>query len=388
MSTHRRIHWIGAGLSSGPGILRLVDKGYPVTLWNRTLSKAEKVIEGRNAPNVEIKQWDITDFGFELNPGDIAVSMLPAPMHPEIARVCIENEANLVTTSYLSDAMKALDEKAKSLDLTLLNEVGLDPGIDHLMAHLLVNEYKSSKEYSPDNVLSFRSYCGGFPKIPNDFKYKFSWSPAGVLRALTNPAKYVAGGEVKTAKHPWKDLSEFKLNGEIFQIYPNRDSTPYLKEYGFEPNWKIDFFCRGTIRLNGWSQAWKDIFNIVENSPEKIEPVAEELWNKHQYGPNDPDRVVLFVQLEAKREGQVVWSRTLFMDEQGSDTASAMGRLVSYPATLGVEMILNNRAPKGVAAAPDHPEEIHLWFDELKKLGSPIGELSPEAATITRESVV
>ncbi len=104
--------------------------------------------------------------------------MLPANMHMEIALLCLEAKAHFVSSSYVSPEMAALDEEVKASGLCFVNEVGLDPGgLDHLLAHLLMNDYKSSAVFDPSNSHDFRSYCGGFPAVANAFKYKFSWSP-------------------------------------------------------------------------------------------------------------------------------------------------------------------------------------------------------------------
>ena len=96
-----------------------------------------------------------------------------------------------MSSSYIAPEMRALDAKAKEAGVALVNEVGLDPGIDHLMAHALVDEYKASDAFDAANEVSFLSYCGGIPKTPNPFRYKFSWSPLGVLKALRSPSKSI-----------------------------------------------------------------------------------------------------------------------------------------------------------------------------------------------------
>ena len=105
--TKQTIHWLGAGLSSGPGIIRLARSGRTLVLWNRTVQRAEDVFSGAaKPPATTVREWIAADFEAAVNPGDIVVSMLPATMHPNIAGICLARKAHLVTTSYISEAMR------------------------------------------------------------------------------------------------------------------------------------------------------------------------------------------------------------------------------------------------------------------------------------------
>ena len=363
------VHWLGAGLSSGAGIRELARSGRPLVLWNRTVEKARAALGGL-ASGARIEALDLKAVGEDLKPGDIAVSMLPADMHPDVARLCLGRGAHLVTTSYLSDAMKALGAQAREAGLSFLNESGLDPGIDHLFAHTLVAEYRRSERFDPSNELEFVSYCGGIPKVPGDFKYKFSWSPVGVLRALTNKARYVSGGTEKTSSRCWEDLSRLDILGERFEVYPNRDSVPYIADYGFEPSWKVSTFVRGTIRLSGWAAAWKPIFDAIPSAtPQDLQRMSAELWDKHAYRDGEEDRVVLYVALMASAKGKAVWSKYYALDECGSGSDTAMSRLVSLPAVFAAESVAEGRAPKGVSGAPKDEAEIGRWLARLEERG-------------------
>ena len=178
------IHWCGTGLSSVPGLRRLIGAGHKVVVWNRTVEKAREAVGDLTS---DIRAYDLTALAAALQPGDVAISMLPADQHVGIAKVCLDKGANFVSSSYIAPEMRALDAAFKAQGLASVNEVGLDPGIDHLMAHDLVARYRASDAFDPENVLSFTSYCGGVPKIPNPFRYKFSWAPLGVLKALRSP---------------------------------------------------------------------------------------------------------------------------------------------------------------------------------------------------------
>jgi len=186
-----RVHWLGAGLSTVPGIRRLANTEQPLTVWNRTVGKAAEAIAGTSGQKNGTAEavtldWDVLDASIEA--GDVLVSMLPGDFHVKVAKLCLESKAHFVSSSYLSPEMIALQDDATSNGVSLVNEVGLDPGIDHLFAHALIDSYQQSPVFDDSNKLYFRSYCGGVPAVPNEFKYKFSWSPYGVLKALTSPA--------------------------------------------------------------------------------------------------------------------------------------------------------------------------------------------------------
>ena len=259
------IHWLGAGISSIPGIEKLANDNRKVIVWNRSLGKAQSALKNIT-DKIEIKTLDWNSLSNAVAAGDILISMLPATMHIQVAELCLEKKAHFVSSSYISPEMQALHNKAKEFSLSFVNEVGLDPGLDHLLAHALVDNYKSSKEYNSDNELYFRSYCGGFPKVANDFKYKFSWSPLGVLKALKSPAKWLENGNVGTSNAPWEALADYSIDfpdgPETFQCYPNRDSLPFMAQYQLE-NENVQQFVRGTLRLAGWSDAWAELFDKV-----------------------------------------------------------------------------------------------------------------------------
>ena len=364
----QHIHWLGTGLSSIPGIRRLAEKYDNLTIWNRTLSKAEKSINHVNKINVLAKTFDIELLKISLNPGDIVVSQLPANHHLNIAKLCLDKKCHFATSSYISSDMKDLDQEVKKNNLVFINEVGLDPGIDHFFSHLLVKKLKD-KKLDKLNV-TYQSYCGGFPAKPNDFKYKFSWSPIGVIKALNNNAKFVKNFQT-VIETPYKNIGKYSVNNEIYEAYPNRDSTPYIKEYNFDPQWNIKEFVRGTLRLNGWESAWKSIFEMLDNkSPEldkEINNLGEELWKKHPYLENEEDRVVLYVNLQAHQNNKVIFNGYYFLDEKGSGENTAMGNLVSITLSCAIDLIINNKLQSGVQAAPHEENLINYFFKTFEE---------------------
>ncbi|NQZ89899.1 MAG: saccharopine dehydrogenase NADP-binding domain-containing protein [Colwellia sp.] len=374
------IHWLGAGLSSAPGIKALAKKTTPLIVWNRSLGKAKKTLEDRDI-DIDIRQLDWNVLSTTVKQGDVLVSMLPATMHVEIAEFCLKHKAHFVSSSYIAPEMKALDSQAKSAGVCFVNEVGLDPGIDHLLAHLLVDKYKNSDVFAPQNQHFFRSYCGGFPKVANDFRYKFSWSPLGVLKALRSKAQWQQNGQAQTSNAPWEALSRYEAHltgkSEVFQAYPNRDSLPFLKQYHFEDNWDVQQFVRGTLRLDGWSTAWQPLFDEIaqlsgDKGEQRLQALSEELEAKYSYSQGEADRVVMCVELEIRSAGKVIWHQSYHLDSKGDERGQAMARLVSMPVSLAIESVLNNEITCGVTAAPDKPQQINAWLNSLETIGEKI----------------
>jgi saccharopine dehydrogenase (NADP+, L-glutamate forming) len=364
----KNIHWLGAGLSSLPGIRRMASNGHKLTVWNRTLSKATLSINHVHSPDILAKRFNLNELSSSLNDGDIVVSQLSANMHPEIAKICLEKNCHFASSSYISPALKSLDQKAKNKNLIFINEIGLDPGIDHFFSHLLVQEL--IKENLNEVTVAYKSFCGGITAIPNDFKYKFSWSPVGVIKALSNKAKFINNFKEKIII-PYHHINSYSVNGESFEAYPNRDSLPYIKEYLFPQEWQIKDFIRGTLRLNGWANAWKDIFTMLENPSKNldndIQIKSNELWSKFQYEKNEKDRVVLSVSLVAlNKNNEIVWSGCYELDETGSGENTAMALLVSITLTAGIDLIIQNKLDPGVQGAPYTKPNIEYFFKVLK----------------------
>lgn len=167
--------------------------------------------------------------------------------------MCIKNQKNLVTASYISPEMEKLNEAAVDAGVLLLNEIGLDPGLDHLAAMKIIDECRERGE----EIESFVSWCGGLPApesaTSNPFGYKFSWSPRGVLLATQNSAQYLQDGQIITVSSE----KLLKSNQEITDIHPvlqfegipNRDSLKYMKLYGLDKQTNpIKTMFRGTLR--------------------------------------------------------------------------------------------------------------------------------------------
>jgi len=368
-----KIHWIGTGLSSIPGLRRLIENRHEVVVWNRTPDKARASVGDLTG---DIRAFSMEAISDALAKGDVLVSMLPGDWHVPLADLCLNNGAHFVCSSYIAPAMRALDDRARDLGLSVVNEVGLDPGIDHVMAHWLVADYRASKGYNPANEISFTSYCGGVPKYENPFRYKFSWSPLGVLKALRSPSRSISEFKQQDVARPWDAISTYQApleRAESFEVYPNRDSLPFRADYGFDPAWPVRQFVRGTLRLNGWAAAWADVFKEVEDlsGPEgnaRLAEMSDQFWEAHAYDKDEPDRVVLCVSLRAESDGEPAYHKTYVMDAFGNENGTAMAQLVSIPVSLAVEAVLLGEIKPGVSAAPNDPKLVARWMKTVGEI--------------------
>uniref|UniRef100_UPI000E67F64B saccharopine dehydrogenase family protein n=1 Tax=Streptomyces europaeiscabiei TaxID=146819 RepID=UPI000E67F64B len=326
------------------------------------------------AGRAEPRAYTLPALVAELAPGDIVVSMLPAPDHGPLLQACVGARAHFACSSYLSDAILEQVPAASAAGVTVLTEAGLDPGIDHLFAHSLIA--RATAAIGPRTAASYSltSYCGGVPAVPNDFRYRFSWAPAGVLNALRSPARYIEDGAETTADRPWTATRPHVVDGETFEAYPNRDSVPFVGQYGLPPAWKPQTFVRGTLRLDGWLTAWAPVFAELEDGDDRrIAALARELAARHPTTDTDRDRVVLAVGLDVHAGSGERWSGRYLLDAVGTEEESAMARLVSRPLALGVGHILDGSLPVGLSRAAETGGRSETWLAELARAGVEFG---------------
>ncbi len=272
----KKVLVLGAGLVTRPHVRYLLDvPDFEVVVASRTVSKAQALIQGHPrgkavALDMEAVGAPITDgtLGNLIGQADLVVSMLPYVYHPQVAALCVTHKKHMVTTSYVKDEMRALDRPAKEAGVILLNEIGVDPGIDHMSAMKVIHEV----EGKGGRIASFVSWTGGLPAPEandNPFGYKFSWSPKGVLLASKNPARFQKGSEI--VEIAGEDLFDnywpvyIEGLGE-FEGYPNRDSLPYGETYGIQPT---DWMFRGTLRNLGWCATLKKVaeMGLLDDTP-------------------------------------------------------------------------------------------------------------------------
>lgn len=250
----KRVLILGAGMVSKPMVTYLLDKGFIVTLCDRDVSRAEAIINGHAngiALAFDVKNEEVLND--LVNKNDITVSLLPWIFHPQVAIYCLKHKKNMVTTSYVKPEMKAMDQQAKDADVIFLNEIGLDPGIDHMSAMRIIDQVHEKG----GNVEEFYSFCGALvaPEVEkNPFNYKFTWAPKGVVMAGNNNGKYLKNEKVVDV--PTEDIfkNPIKVNcqnaGEL-EVYPNRDSLPYIDLYGIP---EVKTMMRGTFRNSKWCE--------------------------------------------------------------------------------------------------------------------------------------
>ncbi len=278
---------LGAGLVSKPLVDHFLDlPDCHVTVATLIVSQAKTLVAGKAGGSaVSLDVTDVSALSALVKDADIVVSFVPYTFHVSIAKICLEHGRSLVTASYVSPEMKALDAEAKKAGLLLLNEVGLDPGIDHMSAMRVIHRAGDSG----GRVTSFMSYCGALPApeaADNPFGYKFSWSPHGVILAGRNGARYLKDGklvEVEPADlfaHTWKiDIS----GAGTFEAYPNRDSIPYIEKYGLDGTGTM---YRGTLRNPGWCPVWKKFADLgfLDDKPVDLSGVTFRAFTENLAG--------------------------------------------------------------------------------------------------------
>jgi len=284
---------LGAGMVSRPLVRYLLDQpDFTVTMASRTVSKAERIINGH--PDGKALSLDVsndTQLEHLVSESDLAVSLLPYPFHVKVAELCIKHGKHTVTTSYVSNAMKALDDKAKDAGILILNECGLDPGIDHMSAMRIIHDV----EEKGGKVVSFRSTTGALPSHEannNPFGYKFSWAPRGVLLASKNPSKWLQDGKI--VSYPGEQLFENYTIQDVpgvgsFENYPNRNSVPYKDIYGLKDAQTV---YRGTFRMTGWCETMRKIVALGWLNEDPVEDFSVETYGdltRHLIGAKPDD---------------------------------------------------------------------------------------------------
>ena len=249
-----KILLLGAGMVAKPIAEYILKNNFELTIATRTVSKAETLIG--NHKNGKAVSWNTDDpetLEKLVAQHDLVVSLLPYTHHVDVANLCIRHKKNMVNTSYVSAEMKNLDQKAREAGIVILNEIGVDPGIDHMTAMRIIDKVKSEG----GKVKEFYSLCGALAapeQADNPFRYKFSWSPRGVLMAGNNSAVYLKKGNV--VEIPTENLfkNPLKVNfpeiGEM-EVYPNRDSLAYIDMYDVP---EVETMFRGTFRYPNWCE--------------------------------------------------------------------------------------------------------------------------------------
>lgn len=429
----KRVLILGAGLVARPLVRYLLDlPELQIVAASRTGAKARELVgDHPRGGCVALNVDDEDALGRLVGGVDLVVSLLPYIYHVRVARHCLRHRKHLVTTSYVSSQMQELDSEARAAGVLLLNEIGLDPGIDHMSAMRVIHRVQQEGGV----IAEFLSYCGGLPAPEandNPLGYKFSWSPRGVLMAGRNDARYLKDcSEVFVSSrelfsHRWRVTVD---KGYEFEAYPNRNSMPYIPLYGISG---VRSMLRGTLRNPGWCETLQAIadlglladdtmrtdlgsFTVAEwlrayvpgtgalrdDTAAKLglpceHPVLEKLsWlglfderrlsieqgtaldvlaalmtERMSYRPGERDMIVLHHEFLAEypdSRRQRILSTLIDFGFPHGDTA--MARTVSLPAAIAVRLILEGRVEISGVAIPLTPELYVPVLEELDGLG-------------------
>ncbi|MGC8797336.1 MAG: saccharopine dehydrogenase C-terminal domain-containing protein [candidate division WOR-3 bacterium] len=429
----KKVLILGAGLVSRPMVQYLLKLDQVETVVaTRTVSKARELIG--NHPRgraIELLADDELALHRLIADSDVVVSLLPYIYHPAVARHCVELKKHLVTTSYVGEPMWSLDSAAQKAGVILLNEIGLDPGIDHMSAMAIINRVRTEG----GTVKSFISSCGGLPAPDsnnNPLGYKFSWSPRGVLMAGRNDARFLKDGTEVLIPANRLFASAWRVRIECvgeFEAYPNRNSLPYAELYGLSG---IRTMIRATLRNPGWCETmqaiselgllradrirtdltrmtyaqwlrefvpgrgdlqedtarrlnlpvdhpviqrleWLGLFSdepIGIESGTGLDVLAKAMLPRMAYQPGERDMIVLHHQFEVEypdRRWKMIESTLVEYGEPAGDTA--MARTVSLPAAIAVRMILEDRIKLSGVQIPVRRELYEPVMNELARIG-------------------
>lgn len=434
----KNILLLGAGLVAKPLVRYLLEiPDFRLKIASRTLSKAENLIDKH--PQGEAQQLLVEDeraLEQIIGQSDIVISLLPWIHHLKVANLCIKMNKHLVTTSYVKPEMQAFNDEAKKRGLLFLNEIGVDPGIDHMAAMKIIH----GVENEGGQIESFYSYCGGLPAMAdnnNPLGYKFSWSPSGVMLAAKNNGKYLKDGLIidvpseKLFEHYW--LLDVPGAG-TFEAYVNRDALPYIELYGLK---HAKSMYRGTLRNVGHCESWNyfkklDLLNesrkfdfskvttrqvlmslIDSNGKELIKDLAAFLkipeysitikklyWlgmlddvrlplqtatvfdmfahilqDKLRFHPGEVDLLVQHHEFIASYPGNKRKMITSTMVDTGIKNGdSSMSRTVSLPAAIATKLILQNKISLRGVHIPVMPEIYEPLLAELETMNIKLQE--------------
>ncbi len=427
----KKVLILGAGLVVKPMVEFLLENGFGLTIATTTKEKADRMIKGH--PNGSSLKWSTDDTNTLerlVNEHDIAVSFLPYRYHTLVAGICIKCHKPLVTTSYVQPEMLALDEAAKSAGIILLNEIGLDPGIDHMTAMKIIDHIHGKN----GKVEEFYSLCGALPApeaVDNPMKYKFSWSPKGVVLASRNSALYLKKGmQVKIESVDlFKDRFSYNFPGlGELEVYPNRDSISYINIYGIHEALTM---YRGTFRYRGWCETldamkhlnmlddtlidysgmdysgflaersglnktdlrknvalklgvpdgsaamqsleWLGFFSNEKLQYDKTSPfeiTSDRMILKMSLSENDRDAVMMqHVFLASYPDGKKEVIKSSMLDFGSPAANTAVARTVALPASIAVKMILEQKISLAGVYRPVVPDIYNPVIDELKTVG-------------------
>ena len=345
----RQILIIGAGRSASSLIQYLLNKSNEenlhLTIGDLSLELAQrKTNNHQNATAIALDINNEAQRQAEIQKADIVISMLPAHMHIEVAKDCVTFQKNMVTASYISDAMQSLDAEVKAKGLIFMNEIGLDPGIDHMSAMKVIDDIKAKG----GKMILFESFCGGLVAPESDtnlWNYKFTWAPRNVVLAGQGGAsKFIQEGKYKYIPyHKLFRRTEFlEVEGYgKFEGYANRDSLKYRSVYGLDD---VLTLYRGTIRRVGFSKAWNMFVQLGMTDDTYVMEDSENMSYRDfinsflPYSPTDSVEIKTRLQLGIEQD-DIMWDKLLELDLFNPN--KKVGLQNATPAQI-LERILND----------------------------------------------
>jgi len=432
---------LGAGLVAAPLVRYLLEQeGFAVKVASRTLEKAHTLVGDANNGSAErLNVNDTAALEKLIHEADLAISLLPYVYHPLVAQLCVKHRRLMVTTSYVKDEMRALDAAAKNAGVILLNEIGVDPGLDHMSAMQVIDRIKANS----GKLVEFSSYCGGLPAPEahdNPLGYKFSWSPRGVILAGKNPARYLKDGGVIDI--PGEELFAHHWPVEIvgfgtLEGYPNRDSLPYIETYEIPD---VRGMFRGTLRYPGWCETLKAIAELglldeharddlsgltfrdfttrliggagqdlkadltaffkidadskvvsdlewlgflgsdplPEGTHSPLDVLAARMLEKMRYAPGEQDMLIMQHEFVTRYSGRAEKTTSTLIDYGIPDGDSSMSRLVGLPAAIATKLILQGKIDLVGVQVPVVPEIYEPVLEELSQMGVSFTEKTEE----------
>ena len=346
----RNILIIGAGKSASTLIQYLLNKSdvenLHLIIGDLSLALAQRKTNfHKNATAIELNIFNETQRKTEIQKADIVISMLPANLHIEVAKDCIVYKKHMVTASYISDAMQSLDASAKENNLIFMNEIGLDPGIDHMSAMKVIDEIREKG----GKMILFESFCGGLLAPESDtnlWNYKFTWAPRNVVLAgQGGAAKFIQEGTYKYIPyHKLFRRTEFlEVEGYgRFEGYANRDSLKYRSIYGLDD---VLTLYRGTIRKVGFSKAWNMFVQLGMTDDSYVIDDSETISYREfvnlflPYHPTDSVEIKLRLLLGIEQD-DIMWDKLVELDLFNKN--KIVGLKDATPAQI-LEKILNDQ---------------------------------------------
>lgn len=432
----KKILVIGAGRSASSLIKYLLDNSvaqhWQIIIGDVSLEMAQqKAANHSNARTIVLNinnDWQREE---EINNADLIISMLPASMHYHVARDCVKFKKHLITASYVSKEIRALDEAAKKAGIILMNEIGLDPGIDHMSAMQVIDKIKERG----GEMKVFKSYTGGLiapESNDNPWGYKFTWNPRNLILAGQGTALFMENGKYKYIPYNrlFKQIETIEIEGHgVFEGYANRDSLSYREPYGLN---NIPTILRGTLRMTGYCEAWNvfvklgwtddsyqvtnsekmtysslleaylprqegtlkarlaklmrtdensetikkiEWLGVFENRPIRLanatpaQILQDLLEEKWKLDANDIDMIVMQHRFEYLLKGETRKITSSLVIKGENQTHTAMAKTVGIPVGIAAKLILNDQINLRGVQIPTHKAIYDPVLKELEEFG-------------------